>query len=617
MEFAVWLLSIWVGLVGGVAPESATVQKTSFHDGLLLGVSSRPARMLVARQLSENKASLELVEADGKVKVRKEVVVPWSRAEEDSSKIPDAASMLKEHKLQVPVYGELGPDLVAMVSLRYEADRKVALMITSQGQRELKRFNRDEPLKLRVGWAPDKGLLVLYGYSGEEGFFQMEPIPRRSTALSKAQLEEAYLDECENFASIERFARVAKLANKAFVINPGARVLYYLALSHAYLQEWDVARGHLRRLENSKEKSAAEYLKKLSGFSVVREARLRGMDFNRDSGLTFHAPKGFEGTSVWLKIKDKSGRNVAAFKPSNGNTYHRGEIFTYQMSKLLGNDELYAVNILYELDKSGCKKLVKELESTTYKGVKETNRKNMIRACRDGKLEGTVKEWVSDFVFFGGIGTQKKLLKHGIFPYLTRDGGWPTRDRMVKIKQSTRLYKPDRCKEATYLGKISEWQLARDISDIMIMDVLNSNEDRFPGANLEFKSLGGARETSDCTFDFGPSRLFSLDNGATFKGTYSNGLVDFTKRVKISRFRKETYRRLKLMDQFIRGERTAPVFLRRFGITKVEELWKYLALDKGDGHKRRKEPHKLFITNLRAALGHMDRYLKDRYAWFD
>jgi len=216
-----------------------------------------------------------------------------------------------------------------------------------------------------------------------------------------------------------------------------------------------------------------------------------------------------------------------------------------------------------------------------------------------------------------GHGKGEKLKKHGIYSKLTRGGAWPAREDTVKARQITKMYKPDRCKSATYNGRLNEWQMARDLSDIMVVDVLASNEDRFPGANIEFKSLSGVKETSDCVFDFGESRLFSLDNGATFKGTQSNGWMDFSKRVKISRFRKETFRRLTQIKEFVENKRTAPVFLMRWGISRPSELWVFLALDKGDKHPRRKEPHKLFLTNLNNVWTYMNRFANDKYAWYD
>ena len=278
---------------------------------------------------------------------------------------------------------------------------------------------------------------------------------------------------------------------------------------------------------------------------------------------------------------------------------------------------MYPVNMLMTLDEAGCEKFVKALSDVKYKGMKERNRLKLIGVCKkEKKLEGTMKEWVQGFVFFGAISTRDKIKKHSILKFLDKGGPMPSTSKYLKVKQQTHLYKPDDCKEATYYGRLRESQLAKDLANLLLMDMLNANEDRFPGANIEFKSLGSVREASKCVFDFGDARLFSLDNGATFKGSYSNAMVDFTKRLPVTRFSKRIYTRLKAIAKFIGGSGRAPLCLRRWGITTVDELWEYVALDKGDSHRHRKQPWKLFETTLKATLKYIDSVGKDKRAWY-
>ena len=292
---------------------------------------------------------------------------------------------------------------------------------------------------------------------------------------------------------------------------------YLACLVFAYLQLWEESAGYLKELRGLTSESGKAFARQAWATPVVREAWLRGLDINGDDSITFKANKGFEGTSVWVKVKDASGKTIASFKPSNSNTYHRGEAFTYQMGKLLGIEELYPVTFVYELDAAGCEKFVAALKDVSYKGFKEKNRKKLIDMCRKGGIEGAVKEWVPDFVFFGAIGTVARLQKHSVYSYLQRQNARPEAGKTMSVSQTTHIYKPDQCKEATYVGTMDVAQLARDLSDVLVVDVLNANEDRFPGANIEFKSIHGAKAVKECTFDFGESRLFSLDNGATFK----------------------------------------------------------------------------------------------------
>ena len=92
--------------------------------------------------------------------------------------------------------------------------------------------------------------------------------------------------------------------------------------------------------------------------------------------------------------------------------------------------------------------------------------------------------------------------------------------------------------------------------------------------------------------------------------------MDFTKNLKVSRFSRKTFQRLEALKHFLDDKRDAPGYLAGWGITTRAELWKFLALDKGDSHKRRKQPWKLFETNLRNVIKHMRRYTKNKNAWF-
>ncbi len=592
-------------------------ESTPYGDCVVLGASERSNEVLVAQQVSENVARLVVWDKDLKEIGEDTAPYPWKRGTADLGRVKQVRQLLKKHNMKAVEKGEVEHGKKAMVSLRYEPQRKVAVLVLSDSERELDSFSRKARLKLRVTWRTDGKRLFLSGYTGTTGFFKQFSL-KPGKALARDRIRETYLTEARLFLKEQRYRRCAQQSKAALGYGKTAESYYLLAVAEAYRQRWEDSRKALRSLEALAKTEAGPWLRMLLQSPLVREATLRELDINGDRELTFKASKGFEGTSVWVKIKDKSGTTVAAFKPTNGNTYHRGEVFTYQMSKLLGTEGMYPVTILYELDKKGCDKLVKSLKGAKYKGMKERNRKLIIGHCQKGhKLEGAVKEWVSDFQFLGAIGTQKKLKKHSIYRNVTRKGARPESGKEVKVRQITRLYKPDRCKKATYMGTLDQAQFARDLSDMMVMDVLNANEDRFPGANVDFKSLEKASEDKDCVFDFGKSRLFSLDNGATFKGSYSNGWVDLKQRVGISRFRKGTYRNLKKLQQFIEKKRKAPTFLRRWGIHSIEGLWKFLALDKGDDHKRRKNPHKLFITNLNNVLGYMEKYVNDRFAWFD
>ncbi len=592
-----------------------------FDQAALLGWSKEPPLVLFAERNSASRVTLRILNSKGKVVKRQGV--DFAAAEDAPAfeaaalrKWETARELMKSNGMERGRSHALDPERVAVMHTRFVEDERVYYLTTTAGEEELYRHTIAHEPKLYPYFPPGGAHFALVGTVKTEeeqsGVLVWRSLPAVTETLSDRRLVKLWTADAANRIAYGDYVEARVLLKQALRLREDAKVQFQAALVEGYLMNWEAARDQLAAVVQKDGKWAD----RAAHEPLLREARLRGLDINQDEALTFKASKGYEGTSVWVKVKDSNGKNVAIFKPTNGNTYHRGEVFTYQMAKILGIEKMYPVTTLHTLDKNGCGKFVAALEKVKYKGMKEKNRKRLIKKCKRGNLEGAVKEWVSGFQFFQAIGTSDKLKKHQVFYYLRKRAKQPPKNKSIKARTVTKYYKPDHCKRGTYKGTLDLAQLARDVSDLLIMDVLNANEDRFPGANVDFKSLGKSVETRDCVFDFGPSRLFSLDNGATFKGTYSNGYVDFTKRLKPTRFVRRTYRRLKALDGFIKGEGACPLFLRPFGIKKVKELSLYLALDKGDSHKRRKNPFKLFTTNLRYVLERLDRFADEDRAWF-
>ncbi len=595
------------------APAGATTIKDQ-SDLRVVAVGPK-GLVLTAKLTAPDSLVAELQDARGQVTQRLALTTPWATAGKDLPQLAEVSDFMKKYDLTAVVPGEVDPTGSFLVQIEFGDKATEAVLVGEKVRTSLSKWPGTS-IVVRVAWSPAGDYGFLAGHVQGRSFLVPFSVPAQDRAkLGGKKLEELLLAQATHHLGHRRNLRAARLAEKALAVKESVAGLYVQCVANAWLRRYDESAKALVALRQKTTEGAKEALAKAWAVSVVRESYFRTLDFSAE-GYTYKASKGFEGTSVWVKIKDAGGTTLGIFKPTNGNTYHRGEIFTYQMAKLLGTQDLYPVNILLELDKNGCQKFIDALASVKYKGMKERNRKKLMEVCKkQGSLECTFKEWVQGFVFLGMIGTQEKLKSTSIYRLLDKKAPYPDREKMIKVKQITGLYKPDECKEATYFGRLNERRLAQDLSDILVMDALNANEDRFPGANLEFKALSGVREIKKCMFDFGESRLFSLDNGATFKGSGSNALQDLTKRLVVTRFSKRTVARLKLLSEFIQGTREAPKFLRRHGVRNVDQLWRYLALDKGDSHKRRKQPYKLFEATLRAVLKHIN-FVSDRRSWF-
>jgi hypothetical protein len=603
-----------------------------FASALVLAVASSPMRALVALKHSGSRFTVALRFAEGAAAPPVSLDFPdeKTRPEFAADKLlamDKVAALVEQHGLRTVEPAALASHGKALLARKHTGRETVLTIVTSAGEQELSRYPEAARLSVQAWYDPAASGVAVAGAvdpdgDGPEpatGFYRVLSFQPEFKKLEGEQVAAIGLEEASWLVVHGRAGEAALPAALAVKAQESAEALHLASVSLAYAQDWKGSTKHLSRLRADKSEKARELVEETLRHPPVREAALRTLDLNGAKEISFKASKGYEGTSVWVKIKDARGENVAVFKPTNSNTYHRGEVFTYQMAKLLGTEALYPVSILHTLDKKGCKKLVAALEAVSYEKLpaKEARRKRLLQQCKKGTLEGAVKEWVPDFQFFQAVGTVERFKKTSIYKQLVATGPQPKAGEYFKTSTVTRLYKPDNCRKATYRASLERSQLAVDMSDLMVMDVLNANEDRFPGANVDFKSLGKGKETKPCDFDFGPSRLFSLDNGATFKGTYSNAFVDFTKRAPVSRFRRETWQRLSLLKAFLDGKQEAPFFVQDWGIGTKQELSCFLALDKGDDHKRRKEPFKLFEANLKAVLQHIAKYEKNKGAWFE
>jgi hypothetical protein len=94
---------------------------------------------------------------------------------------------------------------------------------------------------------------------------------------------------------------------------------------------------------------------------------------------------------------------------------------------------------------------------------------------------------------------------------------------------------------------------------MMVIDALVGNDDRFPGGNLHIRSRYCTHEVGDdgTAVDFGDTRLFSLDNGATFRGSGpSHAMMDLKRYV--TRFDRDMVRRLEDLREILAGEGELP-----------------------------------------------------------
>jgi hypothetical protein len=163
--------------------------------------------------------------------------------------------------------------------------------------------------------------------------------------------------------------------------------------------------------------------------------------------------------------------------------------------------------------------------------------------------------------------------------YFLRDGRRQATDEQIRLRQYTRLYEP----LGTHQGYIAMWQLAEDLSNIMLLDSMTGQNDRFPGANLHYVAVDGEEEETGerrgrPIFEMGDVRLLALDNGAAFHDQIGSGIRDLRGDIvggtRVERFEEETIVRLRALTRRLMGHgcETLPIE------DEVEAIWTYFGL---------------------------------------
>lgn len=219
---------------------------------------------------------------------------------------------------------------------------------------------------------------------------------------------------------------------------------------------------------------------------------------NQDRGLTFKRLGGTTPTN-W-EVIDSKQESIANLKCTSGNTNHHAAVATYGLGRVL-DFNIFPVAVPIRLNEG------------TVSGTREQN-----CALKEWATNYTQYAWTQD-TFTSASGSKALLINalncsrrvnfNTVYNFdQTSDFGNPK----IRPKTKTR-----------YVGSSSLLNVAKDFSNMMIMDTVIGNDDRFPGGNTFFYSQAGQSVLEGSFFRFVDIRLFSLDNEAAFKRDNSNG----------------------------------------------------------------------------------------------
>lgn len=291
-------------------------------------------------------------------------------------------------------------------------------------------------------------------------------------------------------------------------------------------------------------------------------ARVERFDIDAE-GNGFKLLGDFEGTTIIFKVYDSSGATAGGLKLPSRYSNYRGEIASYRIARFLGVT-IFPATVPKSLDAATAARLAAILEAKAFRTdrddhhqraikTKEENRLAALRTLRgETGVEGCFKEWVENIQFVSEIGTRSALGAHPVMKYLKAGGPLPP-EGAARLKQCTYLMSEKGC----FSGEIEWRRLARDISDMMLVDALAGNLDRFPGGNVHMRSLDGVRKKVKGGVRFPRVEILALDNGATFMGPSPRNLDDLTGRsapaLRVERFAAGRHAKLRemkvLLDQ--------------------------------------------------------------------
>ncbi len=282
-------------------------------------------------------------------------------------------------------------------------------------------------------------------------------------------------------------------------------------------------------------------------------------------GTRFGLLAEYEGKSILFKVVDTaSDETVGVIKTDSSNTRTEGEVFAYRLARLLGFGELVAPTLPVQLRGGALRKVHRLLAEVSYRdGVKESARQQVLRRIGEALADGgsfpaAIKPWLKGFMFNGTLGRRESLGRQPVQQQLRATGPWPG-GQSVMLSQTTRLYSPP----GTHRGSMTERQLAADLSNIMFLDAVTGQIDRFAGGNLHFRSIAGRADPADgespedaTTWELGQVRLLALDNGGSLRYP-AKGLNDLRGRIdpgtRVERFDRWTIERARALSRRTSG----------------------------------------------------------------
>lgn len=264
------------------------------------------------------------------------------------------------------------------------------------------------------------------------------------------------------------------------------------------------------------------------------------------------------GTSVYAVVK-RNGRPLGAVLPENAATRLSGEVLSFRLSQILGVAKIYQPGFYLRLEEKNLKAFKDIVPTTPYQGVhKEQNRKSILERIQKNPqgIHAIFKDWSykpKDYDALVNVAANKintsHVLKGSRTPFasfLKCEGPTPSKNVTVSMNK----------------GTTTEYEAAKELSTVFVIDGLVQQWDRFSGGNLQTLQLGDK------------VHFAAYDNGGTWGGpSWTKKYTDI-----VSRFDQDVAQKVIELNAFLNEGaisfldfRSETELIQALGISQISE----------------------------------------------
>lgn len=199
-------------------------------------------------------------------------------------------------------------------------------------------------------------------------------------------------------------------------------------------------------------------------------------DLNSDKFATSYKNS---GSTIGLKVLEGKTA-VGKWSPKNGTSDPEAQEVSHRLAQFLNVSDLVTPSAYYDLTGNALEKFRQIVQKSEEKDERRSqNRENILRMLAENpsSLQGVITPWIPTITEVKGLTRDTDIYgsfntEHPIAKLLQADGPMPGDSELTLQTGKGALAAPEK-------------QLAKELSQIMVIDVLCGQYDRFNGANIE------------------------------------------------------------------------------------------------------------------------------------